>query len=161
MEHGWDDEQTTAIQADFPSGRDDGQGSLDVVYRHEEGKEAFLDGVWRAVDVCTRNRIYGLDARMQCIVVIDRQSGEQNTEHKLLGASLVGGQTRDDKGTLVAHPLPEVGMAAVFEVAGDRRRYIETSAVTRVIIRQRIVRLTQSGPQWNDLSGSFQRPKQG
>lgn len=156
---GWDGEDETLLFGANVTADASGtaRGTIDVIYRSDRPEEAFLDGEWRAVDVCTRNRVYGLDARLRCIVVIDRATGEHRTEHKLLGAHLVGGQRREADRTMVSHPFPEIGMAAVFERRNAKGRpgYVETSEVIRVIVRQRLLDVpdTDEAPRWRRITG--------
>lgn len=140
------------------------QGSVELSYREVPASEANLATPWRAIDICTKNTIYALDARLVCTAVIDRATGETKEDHVFVGASLVGGTLRTDAGKLrsIAHPLPEVGMSAVFQgVRAKRPWYNETSEVTRIIIRQRVVRFDQADrePSWEDITGSGRKNK--
>lgn len=133
-------------------------GPVDIDVRRESGEPGLLDGPWVAVELWTRNRIYGLGANLVCIQVRNRSDGVINAEHASLGARLVGGQRRNDAGLIieVSHPFPEIGSAAVFATGfGNRLRVSETSHVTRVVIRQRIVSIGPGVelPSWDDITG--------
>lgn len=137
----------------LPSG-----GPVDIDVRRESGEPGLLDGPWVAVELWTRNRIYGLGANLLCIQVRNRSDGVINAEHASLGARLVGGQRRSDAGLIieVSHPFPEIGSAAVFATGlGNRLRVSETSHVTRVVVRQRVVAIGPNGelPSWDEITG--------
>lgn len=135
--------------------------SVEVEDVLEVGSPSLLTGPWRAVEIWTQNRVYGIDATMRCREVIDRASGDKAPRHATLGARLLGGQLRADDGRIVevSHPLPRVGAAAVFSSGMGRRvRVSETSPVTRVVFRQRVVQM--DGPavscravSWEDVTG--------
>ncbi|MEM9862844.1 MAG: hypothetical protein AAF938_14690, partial [Myxococcota bacterium] len=130
---------------------------FDVDVTREIGEPGLLDGPWSALEIWTRNRIYALGADFTCVDVRDRQTGRSDPNHATLGARLVGGQLRDSRGLIiqVSHPFPEVGSAAVFATGiGNRLRVSETSRVTRVLFRQRIVRVGPNGelPSWDELT---------
>ena len=131
---------------------------VDVEVIAERGAPGLLAGPWRALEIWTRNRVYALDARMTCITVIDRQSDRPQDEHPVLGATLVGGQLRGAGGAIeqVAHPYPRIGMTAVFtKKMGTRMSYSETSSVTRVLLRLRLVEVGTDAatPDWDDIVG--------
>lgn len=137
----------------IPSG-----GPVDIDVRREVGEPGLLDGPWVAVELWTRNRIYGLGPNLMCMEVRNRSDGVVNAEHASLGARLVGGQRRNESGLIieVSHPFPEVGSAAVFATGlGSRLRVSETSHVTRVVIRQRVVTVGPNGelPSWDEITG--------
>lgn len=121
----------------------------------ERGTPRLLGGGWRAVEVWTQNRVYALDGALMCRQVLDRATQQLVADHPALGARLVGGQLRDDEGRIlkVSHPFPRRGMAAVFATGlGTRLRVSETSAVTRVVVRQRTVEVGSEGaPAWDAL----------
>tara|TARA_B100001750_G_scaffold213055_1_gene195290 strand:- start:809 stop:1396 length:588 start_codon:yes stop_codon:yes gene_type:complete len=132
--------------------------ALDIEHIHETGSPALFTGPWRAIEVWTRNRIYGVDGAMICRSVVDRASGGSLAEHPAPGARLLGGQHRDESGRIlwVAHPLPARGGAAVFaEGIGKRLKVSETSDVTRVVVRQRVVSVAPDAPppRWDEVTG--------
>lgn len=125
----------------------------------ERGTPRLLGDAWCAVEVWTQNRVYGLDGAMVCRFVRDRRTNAVHDDHPVLGARLLGGQRRAEDGriTHVAHPFPRRGMAAVFATGmGGRLRVSETSSVTRVVVRQRVVELTAetAPPTWDAIVGS-------
>lgn len=135
-----------------------GHSGVELDEIHESGPPALLDGPWRAVEIWTHHRVYALDAYLQCTEVIDRATGKAQPDHKVLGSRLVGGQRRAESGAIVqvSHPLPEPGATAVFTLAmGKRLSYSETTPVTRVVYRQRVVEVEQGerAPTWDDVTG--------
>lgn len=145
--------EPTPSRASVPSG-----APVDIDVRREVGEPGLLDGPWVAVELWTRNRIYGLGPNLMCIEVRNRSDGVVNVEHASLGARLVGGQRRNESGLIieVSHPFPEIGSAAVFATGlGSRLRVSETSHVTRVVIRQRVVSVGPNGelPSWDEITG--------
>jgi hypothetical protein len=124
----------------------------------ERGTPRLLGDAWCAVEVWTQNRVYGLDGALVCRFVRDRRTNATQDDHPVLGARLLGGQRRAEDGriTHVAHPFPRRGMAAVFATGmGARLRVSETSSVTRVVVRQRVVELTAevTAPTWDAIVG--------
>ncbi len=131
-------------------------GPIEVELIHEQGGPTLLAGPWRAFEIWTQNRIYGVDATMRCREVVERSTGEPVKTHPILGQRLLGGQLRDSDGRIreVSHPLPAVGSMAVFAAGlGKRLRVSETSRVTRVVVRQRVVDVNGATPRWEDLTG--------
>jgi len=110
------------------------------------------------VEVWTVHRAYALDASLCCVEVLDRASGQRQPDHPILGATLVGGQVRGKGGAIeqVSHPFPRRGATAVFTRAmGQRLSYSETSPVTRVVMRLRVVDVSAGGqpPTWEEVTG--------
>ena len=81
---------------------------LEIEHVNEAGTPTLLTGPWRAVEIWTANRIYGLDSAMVCREVLDRSIGKPDLNHKTLGAVLIGGQRRGRNGGIeeVSHPFP-------------------------------------------------------
>lgn len=157
----WDDDPTIAKGFDGVSPMR--QGTVELAYERVGSSAASLAAPWRAIDLCTRNTTYTLDARLRCTAVLDRGTGKPQKEHLFVGAELVGGAERTDKGRLLAaaHPLPEVGMHAVFRGERNRRPWWnETSKVVRVIIRQRVVEFSLDAPPpaWDRITGRDTQP---
>ncbi|MCA9616925.1 MAG: hypothetical protein H6722_06845 [Sandaracinus sp.] len=124
----------------------------------ERGSPGLLGDPWCAVEVWTQNRLYGLDGALICRIVRDRRTNATQGDHPVVGARLLGGQRRDPSGriTHVAHPFPRRGMAAVFATGmGSRLRVSETSSVTRVVVRQRVVEVGADTPPppWDAIVG--------
>lgn len=129
---------------------------IELEYVQEAGTPALLTGPWRAIEIWTQNRIYGCDSTFTLRHVLDRATGEVDAEHPALGARLLGGQVRDDDGKIisVSHPLPGRGASAFFaDRRGKRLIVSETSPVTRVLFRQRIVAVGDTVPEWEDVTG--------
>ncbi len=138
--------------------------SIELEDVREVGTPALLAGPWRAVEIWTQNRIYGLDASMVCTEVTDRTTGQAAPDHPALTARLVGGQRREEDGRIreVSHPLPGIGAAAVFaRDLGKRMHVSETSAVTRVVFRQRVVELADGALSWEELAKTVAPGAQG
>lgn len=104
-------------------------------------------------EIWTQNHVYALDARMRCVEVRTPQSNELRAEHPFLGARLVGGQAQDEAMEM-SHPLPRPGSCAVFELKKkNRRHFVRTSPVERVVLRLRIVTIADGAdvPSWEDV----------
>ncbi len=135
---------------------------IEVDEIREQGGPSLFAGPWRAIEIWTQNRIYGVDATMRCTEVLDRATGKMQGDHPILGASLLGGQKRDAHGDIrsVCVPYPEPGTVAVFSArVGERLKISETSTVTRVVLRQHRVDLPKSTAQapWESLAGAYGR----
>ncbi|MBX3251194.1 MAG: hypothetical protein KF901_28715 [Myxococcales bacterium] len=128
---------------------------VEVEMVYETGRQGMEVSPWRALEVWTRNRIYGCDWSMRCIEVIDRETGRPDTESTLLGARLAGGQLQQDDAFEVTHPWPRPGCEAVFEHT-QRKGYVTTSTVTRVLLRMRVLTVPHQRiePTWDDLTTS-------
>lgn len=93
---------------------------------------------FRSFEVWTSKRIYGLDQHLRCVSVQNIGERKPDVRHPVVGARLMGGQTRDAGGAIrqVSTPWPKKQMSAVFSVgSGKKARIIETSAVTRMVVR--------------------------
>lgn len=113
--------------------------------------------VWRVLEIWTRNRIYLLDAQLNCVEVLSRQSGKPES-HQFLGAKLGGGQRREGDKLRLSHPLPVPGTEAVFKLPNNRRGpFGQTSKVERVVLRVRVaqVSLLQAEPAWAEITGQY------
>ena len=116
---------------------------------------------WKALEIWTRNRIYVCDWGMICIGVVDRKSGSSDGRHPLLGAHLAGGQKSEADHMEMTYPCPRPGTEAVFEYRAPRKGFVNTSTVTRVVLRLRVLtvpheRLEQS---WENVTGSHRLPE--
>lgn len=128
---------------------------IDLVY--EKRSAPLPDSPWTFLEIWTRNTIYALDARLICVDVIDQASKRSLTDHPLRGARLVGGQMREGEAMELSHPFPRPGSEAVFEQAQGRHvRFSQTSTVTRVVMRLRVLTVTpdQLLPTWEEVTGS-------
>lgn len=104
-------------------------------------------------EIWTQNHVYALDARMRCVEVRTPQTNEVRSDHPFLGGRLVGGQAQEDAMEM-SHPLPRPGAHAVFELRKkNRRQFVRTSPVDRVVLRLRIVTIADGAdvPSWEDV----------
>jgi hypothetical protein len=138
---------------------------IEVEWVEEEGPPRLLDGHWRAYEVWTAQHIYVLRDDLSCLEVIDRATGRAEPHNEIVGARLIGGEIRDRRGMIrrVFHPLPHRGARAVFTKAvGERQRMSETSPVTRVVLRQRVVSLMSVeddvAVSWKEITGRHELP---
>lgn len=97
---------------------------------------------WRALEVWTSNRIYGLNRDLVCIEVFNRPQNTPDPAHPLLGSRLVCGQRQYRSSVHVAFPFPVPGTTAAFvrptPPTMPRARSIPTSLtskVERVVLR--------------------------
>jgi hypothetical protein len=128
---------------------------IDLVY--EKRSAPLPDSPWTFLEIWTRNTIYALDARLTCVDVIDQGSKRSLNDHPLRNARLVGGQMREGEAMELSHPFPRPGSEAVFEQAQGRHvRFSQTSTVTRVVMRLRVLTVTpdQLLPTWEEVTGS-------
>lgn len=128
---------------------------IDLVY--EKRSAPLPDAPWTFLEIWTRNTIYALDARLHCVDVIDQATKRSLLDHPLRGARLVGGQIREGDAMELSHPFPRPGSEAVFEQAQGRHvRFSQTSSVTRVVMRLRVLTVTpdQLLPTWEEVTGS-------
>ena len=145
-----------------PSRRRGQTPAVDIDLIHERRSAPLPDAPWVFLEIWTRNTIYALDARMICIDVIDQLSKRSHGEHPLRGARLVGGQTREGDAMELSHPFPRPGSEAVFEqLQGRHVRFSQTSSVTRVVMRLRVLSVAQEQllPTWEEVTGSRKLPK--
>jgi hypothetical protein len=135
---------------------------IDLVY--ERRSAPLPDQPWVFLEIWTRNTIYALDARLICIDVVDQLTKRSHGEHPLRGARLVGGQAREGDAMELSHPFPRPGAEAVFEqMQGRHVRFSQTSTVTRVVMRLRVLTVTpeQLLPTWEEVTGSHKVPGKG
>lgn len=140
------------------------EGQIEIEHIREAGPPRLLEGRWRAYEVWTVQHIYVLADDLECIEIIARNPGKAETANEVVGARLVGGELRDSGGLIrqVSHPLPQPGARAVFaKRIGERQRMSETSAVTRVVLRQRVVTVSpprDKRPSWKNITGRHDLP---
>ena len=126
----------SALGTDSPVTRP--RAAVDIEVARVGGPTSPFDGPWRAFEIWTRNRVYGLDGMYRCIAVFDRATGKLESDHPFVGARLVGGQVRLGETSEVWQPLPIPGAEAVFEQSrGARTLLSHTSIVERVVLRLR------------------------
>ena len=126
---------------------------LEVEITQERGRTPRPDPLRRSFEVWTQNTVYVLDSRMRCIEVLSPGSTEPKSDHPFLGSRLVGGQVQHEGSIEMSYPFPRPGSFAVFEMRkGTRRQFSRTSAVERVVVRERIVTLIgPTEPTWPDI----------
>lgn len=113
------------------------------------------------LEIWTRNRIYHVDANLQCVAVVNRSTGAPEEHHTLKGTRLTGGQRRS-RSTMaieIVVPFPVPGTEAVFKHTAKRgAQYGQTSTVERVILRVRKIVVGTAGaePAWDEITGRFQ-----
>ena len=109
---------------------------------------------WRAAEVWTKRRVYGLDSTFRCVEILDRETGRPELTHEMLGARLGGGRMRDKEGVRFSYPLPLPGMEAMFS-KGKKHGY--TSAVERMIVRVRVLHTLadEVSPSWDDIASRW------
>jgi hypothetical protein len=109
---------------------------------------------WRAAEVWTKRRVYGLDSTFRCVEILDRETGRPELTHEMLGARLGGGRRRDQDTVKFSYPLPLPGMEAMF-TKGKKHGY--TSAVERMIVRVRVLHTSadEAAPSWDDIASRW------
>jgi hypothetical protein len=109
---------------------------------------------WRAAEVWTKRRVYGLDSTFRCVEILDRETGRPELTHEMLGARLGGGRMRDKEGVRFSYPLPLPGMEAMFS-KGKKHGY--TSSVERMIVRVRVLHTSADdvAPSWDDIASRW------
>jgi hypothetical protein len=109
---------------------------------------------WRAAEVWTKRRVYGLDSTFRCVEILDRQTGRPEPTHEMLGARLGGGRMREKDTVRFSYPLPLPGMEAMFS-KGKKHGY--TSAVEKMIVRIRVLHTSadEISPSWEDIASRW------
>ncbi len=119
-------------------------------------------GPWRSLEFWTANTMYGFDSNLLCIEVSSRDPQAAKVPSHLIGACLVGSQSRDKNDYSISFPYPVPGMEAVMRVSASGK-HMTTSAVERVMLRVRITNLglTNGGePDWASITTRWeQSPK--
>lgn len=136
---------------------------VEVELVYERAHVGMPQGAWRALEIWTRNRIYVCDWGMTCIDVVDRKSGRSHREHPLLGAHLAGGQKSEADHMEMTYPCPRPGTEAVFEYRPPRKGFVNTSTVTRVVLRLRVLTVPHERTEqsWEHITGSRRLPDPG
>ena len=127
---------------------------VDVEVIHERSRVPRPPSFPGCYEIWTQNNVYAVDARMRCVEVRERGTGDVRTDHPFVGSRLVGGQFQDDSMEM-SYPFPRPGSFAVFEMRkNNRRQFTRTSAVERVVLRMRIVTIadTTIAPPWESFS---------
>lgn len=113
---------------------------------------------WRAAEVWTKRRVYGLDSTFKCVEIIDRETGLPERGHEMLGARLGGGRQRDrDNKVRFSYPLPLPGMEAMFM---KQKKHGYTSAVERMVVRVRVLVTSaeEALPSWDEIASRWSEP---
>jgi len=112
---------------------------------------------WRAAEVWTKRRVYGLDSTFKCVEILDRETGKPDTGHDMLGARLGGGRHRDKDTVRFSYPLPLPGMEAMFMKA---KKHGYTSPVERMIVRVRVLVTSADEvmPSWDEIASRWSEP---
>jgi hypothetical protein len=147
-----------AAAARASSGGERGKNTpmVEIEVSYERGSAPRTDVLRRIYEVWTNNHVYSLDSRLQCVEVRQTGTSKLVTDHPFIGTRLVGGQVQTEQAVEMSYPLPRPGAFAVFEAKkGNRRQFSRTSAVTRVVLRLRIVSVTDATaiPTWEEVSG--------
>ena len=127
---------------------------VEVELVYERGQLGIETEDWRAFEVWTQNHTYVTDWSMRCLAVIDRETGKAVHDHSLVGAYLAGGQRQDADHTEMTYPVPRPGTEAVFEYRGARKGFVNTSTVTRVVLRMRSLTVPHESakPTWGKIT---------
>ena len=111
-------------------------------------------GPWRSLEFWTANTMYGFDANLVCIEVSARDPQAAQVPTHLIGANLVGSQSREKDDYSISFPYPVPGMEAVLRMSASGK-HMTTSAVERVMLRVRITNLGMpegESPDWNSIT---------
>jgi hypothetical protein len=117
---------------------------------------------WRAAEVWTKNRIYGMDSLMICFEILERASGRPEPTHSMLGSRLGGGRLRSAEAVRFSYPYPLPGMEAMFT---QGKKYGYTSMVERFVLRIRLLNTDSEDhpPTWEEIASRWNpapnRPK--
>ncbi len=112
---------------------------------------------WRAAEIWTKRRVYGLDSSFKCFEILARETGRLEAGHELVGARLGGGRLREVDTVRFSYPYPLPGMEAIF-MKGKKHGY--TSPVERMIVRVRVLH-TAAGetlPTWDEIASRWSEP---
>lgn len=109
---------------------------------------------WRAAEVWTKRRVYGLDSTFRCVEIIDRETGRPELTHEMIGARLGGGRLRDKDAVRFSYPLPLPGMEAMFS-KGKKHGY--TSVIERMVVRVRVLHTSADDvvPSWDEIASRW------
>lgn len=112
---------------------------------------------WRAAEVWTKRRVYGLDSTFKCIEILDRETGRPEVGHEMLGARLGGGRLREKDTVRFSYPYPLPGMEAMFM---KNKKHGYTSAVERMIVRIRVLHTSpdEAAPSWDEIASRWSEP---
>ncbi len=125
--------ELAGLQDIVPRGRSTAGVEIQLVHDAQGGAR---NKPWRAAEVWTKNRIYGMDSLMVCYEILDRASGRPELSHSMLGSRLGGGRLRSADSVRFSYPFPLPGMEAMFT---QGKKYGYTSMVERFILRIRLL----------------------
>lgn len=153
------------VRMPFPPASDSGPVSsgdgktreIDLVVVNEHQLPAGERRPWRAAEIWTRRRVYGLDSTFTCVEILDRATGKPERSHEMLGARLGGGRLRETSGVRFSYPLPLPGMEAMFT---RNKKHGYTSAVERVVLRVRVLHTSadDAQPSWEEIASRWSDP---
>ena len=134
----------------FVTERQSDPGMQISVVREQATGATIHSNRWRAFEMWTKNRVYGLDQSMRCVEVLDRRSGRIDEQNKVLGYRLGGGRSREGDDVRYAYPFPLAGMEGMLS-RDDRQVF--TSRIERFVIRIRDLRARSDVPfsSWEDV----------
>lgn len=140
-----------------PTAADGKTREIELVVVHEHQLPAGERRPWRAVEIWTRRRVYGLDSTFRCVEILERATGKPEKGHEMLGARLGGGRLREPNGVRFSYPLPLPGMEAMFT---RDKKHGYTSAVERVIMRVRVLHTSadETQPTWEEIASRWSDP---
>lgn len=158
----WEDEVSPRTQRlpgaprSVPPARPAGRG-VELLVVDETQLPGAEKRVWRAAEIWTKRRVYGLDSTFKCFEILDRATGKPEAGHEMLGARLGGGRLREKDTVRFSYPLPLPGMEAMF-MKGKKHGY--TSAVERMIVRIRVLHTSADDvlPSWDDIASRWSEP---
>ncbi|AKV01931.1 hypothetical protein AKJ09_08594 [Labilithrix luteola] len=109
---------------------------------------------WRAAEVWTKRRVYGLDSTFKCVEILDRATGRPEVGNEMLGARLGGGRLREKDAVRFSYPLPLPGMEAMFSKG---RKHGYTSPIERMVVRIRVLHTSpdEAVPTWEEIASRW------
>lgn len=154
------DDENTKIDNVRSFSRIHQKSQIEVVLVHVHPESASTSP-WRSLEFWTANTMYGFDANLKCIEVSARDPKADTIPTHLLGASLVGSQSRQKNDYSISFPYPVPGMEAVLRVSASGK-HMTTSEVERVMLRVRITNLgiPEGGvPDWASITNLWEPGK--
>lgn len=136
----------------------DAGGGVELLIVEEQQIAGGEKKAWRAAEVWTKRRVYGLDSTFKCVEIIDRETGLPERGHEMIGARLGGGRQRDkDNKVRFSYPLPLPGMEAMFM---KQKKHGYTSAVERMVVRVRVLVTSAEDalPSWDEIASRWSDP---
>lgn len=127
------DARRTAVFLTFTFADHNRDRWLDISHWDDLGPERHA---WQGAQLWTKNSIYELDHELRCVAVFDRQRGDQQEGHPMVGQHLSGGFGHGE--TIVVDEMPTIGQAAVFSPLRARPATLRrTSRIERIRVRMR------------------------